>query len=299
MKINIYKPVLLFVFFIFCSKLFGQCPLTAQCSQGGNNGIFFTYEGNYPDPFTLDLFFGSNHPANGTYTSVNQVAGGGSVTYARFPMISCYTLGSNGFSVQINNSCVIHQGAICNDCGLNNGQPFSTCNELYTNCGFDWEVFLSEYKNQILCRQWEGAESGDTDGCGSHLMIKRKGKVSIGTEGTSSQKLTVKGGIISDKVKVTCYDVNDWCDYVFEEDYDLKSLQEVEVHIKEKRHLHNTPSGEEIEKEGSFELKSVTVDHQEKIEEIFLHLIEMKKEAASLEERLAELKKENKALKNK
>ena len=38
-----------------------------------------------------------------------------------------------------------------------------------------------------------------------------------------------------------------WCDYVFEADYELMPLEDVDAHIQEKGHLHNTPSAEEIE----------------------------------------------------
>ncbi|MGD1846787.1 MAG: hypothetical protein ACFB10_15470 [Salibacteraceae bacterium] len=111
----------------------------------------------------------------------------------------------------------------------------------------------------------------------------------INAQGDAYQ-LYVKGGIITEEMKVELAPGN-WADYVFDEDYDLKTLEEVETQIAETGHLHNTASAEEIETEG-LELKSITINQQEKIEEIYLHLIAMNKE-------LQALKEENEALKAK
>jgi len=129
------------------------------------------------------------------------------------------------------------------------------------------------------------------------MMITGQGKVGIGlqwlpntdlnTQGEEF-RLYVKGGIKTEEVKVELC-TGSWCDYVFEEDYDLKSLAEVEQYIEENGHLHNTASAATLEKEG-LELKAITINQQEKIEEVFLHLI-------ALEKRVLELEKENKQLK--
>lgn len=100
-------------------------------------------------------------------------------------------------------------------------------------------------------------------------------------------KLVVNGGIISKEVKVR----SDFADYVFEKDYNLLTLTEVENHIQEKGHLHNTPSAKDIQKNG-LNVGEITTNQQEKIEELFLHLIEMEK-------RISELEKENQELKDK
>ena len=94
----------------------------------------------------------------------------------------------------------------------------------------------------------------------------------------------------------TCDD-GGWCDYVFEENYEFLTLDEVALFIKKNGHLPKTPSAAEIEADGGFELKFVALNHQEKIEELFLHLIELNKEADQLERELAYLLEENKKLK--
>ena len=80
-----------------------------------------------------------------------------------------------------------------------------------------------------------------------------------------------------------------WPDYVFKKDYDLLPLSKVADFIAEKGHLPNTLSAAVIEKEG-IELGATAKNQQEKIEEIFLHLIEMEKRVKALEAENATLK---------
>ena len=72
-----------------------------------------------------------------------------------------------------------------------------------------------------------------------------------------------------------------WADYVFAKDYKLMPLQEVEQHINEKGHLPNMPSAAEVEKDG-IAVGDLIKRQQEKIEELTLYLIEMKKEIEAL-----------------
>lgn len=128
----------------------------------------------------------------------------------------------------------------------------------------------------------------------THFFINSYGRVGVGTENTpytiggeniSAYRLFVKGGILADEVRVR----TGWADYVFGQDYKLMPLSQVEEFITENNHLPNIPSAEKVESQG-VELGDVAVFQQEKIEEIFLHLIDMEKRVKDLEE-------ENKALK--
>ena len=68
----------------------------------------------------------------------------------------------------------------------------------------------------------------------------------IGTLDPGSYKLAVKGKIRAEEIKVE----TGWADYVFKEEYNLPTLDEVEKHIKEKGHLINIPSAKEVEENG-------------------------------------------------
>lgn len=97
----------------------------------------------------------------------------------------------------------------------------------------------------------------------------------------SDYRLFVNGGIAAKQAFITT--TLPWADYVFENDYDLLSLKEVATHIAEKGHLHKTPSAAQVAEDGGFEVGEMTINQQEKIEEIFLHLIEMEKKMDRLE----------------
>lgn len=99
--------------------------------------------------------------------------------------------------------------------------------------------------------------------------------VGIGTT-APDEKLTVKGKIHAQEVRVDMLGPL-VPDYVFKEDYKLKSLQEVEKYIRENKHLPEIPSAQEIEKNGLM-LAEMNMNLLKKIEEITLYMIEIKKE---------------------
>ncbi|MEN9609694.1 MAG: hypothetical protein RLZZ628_508 [Bacteroidota bacterium] len=101
--------------------------------------------------------------------------------------------------------------------------------------------------------------------------------------------LYVRQGIVTEKIKVA--NVANWPDYVFRKGYPLLTLSQVDTFIQAKGHLPNTPSAEVIENQG-LELGATAKNHQEKIEELFLHLIEMEKRLRALETENARLKTE-------
>lgn len=113
------------------------------------------------------------------------------------------------------------------------------------------------------------------------------------TVGGNPYLFFVRGGAKFEEVKVD----EDWADYVFEEDYELTTLEEVAAHIDAKGHLHNTPSAKEIADNGGVELGEATVNQQEKIEELFLHLIQLNEDMKSMNAEMNSLKSENENLK--
>lgn len=124
------------------------------------------------------------------------------------------------------------------------------------------------------------------------LSIERAtGKVSIGggltTPGT--YRLFVKGGILTEKVKVAVANTTNWADYVFAPEYCLRPLSEVEVFIKKNKHLPEVPSADEVVKEG-IDIAEMDALLLKKIEELTLYMIEQNK-------RIEKLEKENTALK--
>jgi hypothetical protein len=121
--------------------------------------------------------------------------------------------------------------------------------------------------------------------------------VGIGTKNPDA-KLTVAGNIHAQEVKVTTT-AGAVPDYVFANDYKLKSLEEVESFIKENSHLPEIPSAKEIEKNGLM-LAEMNMNLLKKIEEMTLYMIEVNKklEIQNLEIQLLKKKNEDKTLKH-
>lgn len=74
-------------------------------------------------------------------------------------------------------------------------------------------------------------------------------------------------------------------DYVFASNYKLMPLKDVEDYVIKNKHLPNIPSAKEVEKEG-INLSELQIKQMEKIEDIYLYIIELKKENDELKKRI-------------
>lgn len=134
-------------------------------------------------------------------------------------------------------------------------------------------------------------------------QLKFNGKVGIGGNSTtgfgsyptlaggvdvSAYQLFVKGGILTEEVRVSL--ANTWADYVFNKNYSLKPLAEVEKYINDYGHLPNVPSAAQVKEEG-IELGNMAKIQQEKIEELTLYIIQQNKINEKQAKEIEELKK--------
>jgi hypothetical protein len=126
------------------------------------------------------------------------------------------------------------------------------------------------------------------------FMILNNGNIGIGTAYPTS-KLTVAGDIYCREVKVDL-EAGRGRDIVFEGDFPLKSIEEVEAFIKKNKHLPDIPSAKEMEKNG-VELFEMNMDLLQKIEELTLYLIEQNKDGKRLKTEVGRQKTEVKELK--
>lgn len=116
------------------------------------------------------------------------------------------------------------------------------------------------------------------------MRIDEYGNVAIGTEDARGFKLAVAGKMIAEKIVVKTY--SNWPDYVFDADYKLPSLTELENYITAHKHLPDIPSAKEVETNG-LDLGEMNAKLLQKVEELSLYIIELNKRNIVLEQRMS------------
>ncbi|WP_336686664.1 hypothetical protein [Chryseobacterium bernardetii] len=113
-------------------------------------------------------------------------------------------------------------------------------------------------------------------------------KLDVAGKSSFSDNMKVDAKIEAKEVKVT---ITPTADFVFEENYNLPKLEDIEKQIKEKKHLPEIASAKEMEKNGvnigEFQIKLL-----QKIEELTLYSIEQNKQLKSQSEEIKELKRQ-------
>lgn len=92
----------------------------------------------------------------------------------------------------------------------------------------------------------------------------------------------------STKVVVT---LDNWADYVFKKDYALRSLDDVEKFIDDNGHLPDIPNETEVKNNGGIEIGEMQIKLLQKVEELTLYMIQLKKENDMLKEKINALQK--------
>ncbi|MDR2037506.1 MAG: hypothetical protein LBQ60_06245 [Bacteroidales bacterium] len=131
------------------------------------------------------------------------------------------------------------------------------------------------------------------------MTIKTNGNVGIGTVNPAA-KLTVAGDILAREIVV---EANAGADFVFEENYRLKPLKEVEQFIAENKHLPDIAPADTMIQNG-VNMGEFQIQLLQKIEELTLYVIKQEKENEVLkkhqelqQKRMEELTNELKKLK--
>jgi hypothetical protein len=143
--------------------------------------------------------------------------------------------------------------------------------------GKNWDLVADNNGDRFIIAKNQSISEG--------LMISN-GNVGIGTW-TADYKLTVNGKIKAEEVQVV---VDVPADYVFEENYQLKPLEEDEKFVKENKHLPGVPDAQTLINNG-WQVGEMNNKLLEKVEELTLYMIELKKENEKLKERLEKLEK--------
>jgi hypothetical protein len=129
---------------------------------------------------------------------------------------------------------------------------------------------------------WAGYFSGDA-------YVSSDLRIGTTTQATG-YSLSVNGKVACEEVLVE--DLVNWPDYVFNDDYKLMSIEELEQSIQQNNHLPGLPSAAEIEENGLM-LGDMQKRLMEKVEELTLYTIQQGKMINELLHKMENLEKEN------
>ncbi|MCB0429437.1 MAG: hypothetical protein H6585_07100 [Flavobacteriales bacterium] len=175
-----------------------------------------------------------------------------------------------GGNIRLNNNTLYLRAGTDNNHGL-----------AYTN------TFAGKAVDGPVCFGWNGGVLATKNG-GDKIALRwdSNGKVIIGNVSTpGNYMLYVEKGILTEKLKIASSTTSYWADYVFALDYQLRSIEELETFVKENKHLPNVPSAKEVAADG-IDIAKMDATLLEKIEELSLYVIQLKKENAELVKRL-------------
>jgi len=184
---------------------------------------------------------------------------------------------------------------IMNNNNDGSGISFKSLSAVGNKSAFYWT-------NSVGTEQWrfvhDANGNGTNDlqytsaGVGAVLCLKKNGNVGIGTT-NPTYKLSVLGTVRSTEMIVD----TGWSDFVFNDNYKLPQLNEVEQFIKEHKHLPGIPTEAEVKEKG-VSVGNISSKLLQKIEELTLYVIDIKKENDSLKEQVANMEAQLKEIKN-
>jgi hypothetical protein len=167
----------------------------------------------------------------------------------------------------------------------------------------DQEDFNSGFKivgsaSDISGRIWMKSEKlhidNATAGANSGFTFMKNGNIGVGAT-EPAYKLSVKGTIGCGEVIVE--DVSGWADFVFEDDYNLMSLKDLENYIKVNKHLPEIPTTAEVEENG-ISVGEMNAKLLQKVEELTLYTIQQQEIIEALKENLEAQNKRIEKLEN-
>ena len=117
---------------------------------------------------------------------------------------------------------------------------------------------------------------------GGNMIVNGGGSVAIGTNTTpGGYRLAVDGKIVAEELKVQ--NSTNWPDYVFDEDYELPTLSQLEQSIQQNGHLPGMPSAAEVQANDGVEVGDMQRRLLEKVEEMTLFIVQLEKRVKELE----------------
>lgn len=152
-----------------------------------------------------------------------------------------------------------------------------------------WKIFMDGQTNDNGALHIRTGDNGNepiffeqasSNGVRVPMIIAASGKVGIGTDDPYEQLHVVGTTRIDGDLQVSSIRTKTWTvapDYVFEKDYKLRSLEEVDAFVKKNKHLPEVPSAKMIKEKG-LDLADMNLLLLKKVEELTLHAIRQEKE---------------------
>lgn len=132
---------------------------------------------------------------------------------------------------------------------------------------------------------------------GDVIMTAGSGQVGIGVD-NPQYKLDVAGVVHADELitdgtirasKIIVQDVNG-ADFVFDENYNLRSLCDLQEYIKVNQHLPEIPSAQEMKEQG-VDMSTLQIQLLQKIEELTLYILQQERTIQELKQEISDIKK--------
>ena len=210
------------------------------------------------------------------------------------------------FSVLAQDKCVFYQDKVYGDVLLRNSDRGTGGRVLVPTVGNSVTInFANDFSGGVVFGGWgnrlDALAYFDINESAPIVFNKKMksssiysiGNIGIGIE-NPKERLEVNGTIRSKEVKI---EASGWSDFVFDKNYDLPKLSDVEKHINDKQHLPGIPSEKEVLENG-ISVGEMQAKLLQKIEELTLYVIEqdkkikiLQKENISIKNELVNLKK--------
>jgi len=284
---------------------------SGKFTNSGNNSYFGANSGYFNTSGTNNAAFGSaagvvnTTGSNNTYIGANSDASVNNLSNAT--AIGANTIVSASNTVVLGNAATTITGA---GLGAGSGLRFAniTSSTAAGTGGANKVLSVDVNGNVILVGLTATSGTVGTTGVGGPVAENWKGAdgylynnstngVVIKGTGLDGNSLIVKGGVLSKEVNVKIEGSEAWPDYVFKPNYKRMTLGEVEKFISINGHLPNVPSATEMAATGN-NLGKTDVKLLEKVEELTLYLLDMKKandaqaaELKALKQQVSKLRK--------
>ncbi len=260
-------------------------PITFSSTGGNNDGIFGAYIG-------FNAYLGQPVDAPATVTKMDGNPGGSVFVTDYYGNVELQTFDENSSS-EVTGLTYDPQFIFSNKGSL----EFQSGTERWTDA--NWNVIL---KSEIGTA-WVTTETnpngeymgiGMTNG-GWYFIRSKEGPGLTNPVDLQCGKypfyVTKDGKTVTREVEVNR---SGWCDYVFDDSYNLADLGEVEAFIKQNKHLPGVPSEEQVVNEG-LQLGEMSAIQMKKIEELTLYVIELQKNYEDLQRQNDQLRAEIRA----